>query len=150
MPRSPKKPATFRTTSSKPGMARSVLRAARSAGCSQARDEIWVRVTRGMEEGARDEVLGVRCELHLRPAPAEGVEDVSVRRNGLAGRRGALCPGHRIEAALEIREQVVHFLDPTRETNETLGNSESRADLRWNGRMGHRCGVTDQRFDTAQ
>ena len=39
------KPSTLRTTSSKPGMARSVLSAARSAGCSQARsdlDERWI------------------------------------------------------------------------------------------------------------
>jgi hypothetical protein len=46
MPRSPRKPMTFRTTSSKPGSARSVCSAARSAGCSQATGAIWVNVTR--------------------------------------------------------------------------------------------------------
>src|SRR5689334_6366435 len=48
MPRSPRNPATLRTTSSKPGSARRVFSAARSAGCSQARDEIWDRITRSV------------------------------------------------------------------------------------------------------
>ena len=40
IPRSPKNPAILRTISSKPGIARMVLSAARSAGCSHERDEI--------------------------------------------------------------------------------------------------------------
>src|SRR5215213_6906744 len=55
MPRSPKKPAILRTISSNPGIARSVLRAARSAGCSHERDEIWTSGTRfGIGGGVRD------------------------------------------------------------------------------------------------
>jgi hypothetical protein len=51
----------------------------------------------------------------------------SVRRNGLAGRWRTLRPWHRLEAALEIRQQIVDLFDSTRETNETVGDSETRA-----------------------
>src|SRR3989442_2714427 len=51
MPRSPRKPTTFFTTSSKPGTERSVCRAARSAGCSQVTGAIPVRTLRGRGAG---------------------------------------------------------------------------------------------------
>src|SRR2546427_8078249 len=47
MPRSPRNPTTFFTTSSKPGTERSVCSAARSAGCSQVTGAIPVRILRG-------------------------------------------------------------------------------------------------------
>src|SRR5438309_8894405 len=52
MPRSPRKPTTFFTTSSKPGTERSVCSAARSAGCAQVTGAIPVRILRGRGAGA--------------------------------------------------------------------------------------------------
>src|SRR5437667_4075307 len=51
MPRSPRKPTTFFTTSSNRGTERSVCRAARSAGCSQVTGAIPVRTLRGRGAG---------------------------------------------------------------------------------------------------
>jgi hypothetical protein len=50
---------------------------------------------------------------------------MSVRGNGLPSRGRALRSGHRVEPALEIREQVVDFLDATRQTNEAVGDPSS-------------------------
>src|SRR4029453_15215512 len=46
IPTSPKNEAIFRTTTSKPGMERSVFSAARSAGCSHAVEAIWISFLR--------------------------------------------------------------------------------------------------------
>src|SRR5690349_15092337 len=61
MPISPKNAAIFLTTTSKPGMERSVFSAARSAGCSQAVEAIWTSLTRSGIRGMA-EVGWQRCE----------------------------------------------------------------------------------------
>src|SRR5678815_4316400 len=89
-------PATLRTTSSKPGIARSVFSAARSAGCSQARDEIWGRavgIVQSLLEGGvlRDTTVAAgKCQggTSHRRLSVNGSRPASGRRNfPEAGRR---------------------------------------------------------------
>src|SRR5690349_25145907 len=103
MPRSPRNPATLRTTSSKPGSACNVLSAARSAGCSQARDEIWARITRSViDSSGKPE----RVERPYGPAQSK------VSRAG----------SQTCERGLEVGQQVGHILDATREANDPIGD----------------------------
>src|SRR5438309_5279047 len=74
IPRSPKKPYIFLTTSSKPGTERRVCSAARSAGCSQATGAIWVRIFRGRAAGTPVGSL-IRNSLDSYPASYGDMDD---------------------------------------------------------------------------
>src|SRR5712691_9818508 len=173
MPRSPRKPTTFFTTSSKPGTERSVCSAARSAGCSQVTGAIPVRILRGRSAGTPLGSL-IRCsyyecrlsttrgvapcfasELAARPRPVNwrphtALADDAEPRLQPRYRAGSPSSSRSRERLIEIGNQVFHVLDPHGEPHQTVAQPHLVAQRLWDARVRHRGGVPDQALHAAQ
>src|SRR2546425_3548977 len=132
MPRSPRKPPTFFTTSSKPGTERSVCSAARSAGCSQVTGAIPVRILRGRSAGTP---VGSLMECSC-----VGIRALRRVRYRVSSR----------ERLIEIGDQVLHVLDPHGEPHQTVAQPHLVAQRLRDARVRHRGRVPDQALHSAQ
>src|SRR5436190_13301117 len=128
-------PATLRTTSSKPGIARSVFSAARSAGCSQARDEIWGRGV-GMARGS-----WMGCN--------PGYDGRGWKVSGGAERRRRIRLDY-VKRVLQVAQQIAHVLHSAAQADEALADAELLPMLEGDARVRHRGGMADQALDAAE
>src|SRR5437879_5596560 len=158
MPRSPRKPTTFFTTSSNPGTERSVCRAARSAECSQVTGAIPVRTLRGRGAGGGalvGSVMDTSVEnprLYVARAsefPYCGlwIADWLPAPRSIRNPKSAIASPERL---IEIRDQVLHVLDPDGEPYETVAQPHLVAQRLRDARVRHRGGVPDQALHAAQ
>src|SRR5438445_8995119 len=146
MPRSPKNPTIFLTTSSNPGTDRSVCSAARSAGCSHDTGAIWVSILRGRAAGNVASVIYVSSSeipTHTRTIC------------GCFGRGAACCaPTHTSsvipQRLIQIRDEVLHVLDPDRQPHQAVGEPHAAPHVGRHARMGHRGRMADQAFYAAE
>src|SRR5438552_7265821 len=137
MPRSPKNPTIFLTTSSNPGMDRSVCSAARSAGCSHDTGAIWVSILRGRAAG------NVASVIYL---SSTGISTRTVSTRICFVTFASVIP----QRLIQIRDQVLHVLDPDRQPHQAVGKSHAAPHFGRHTRMRHRGRMPDQAFDAAE
>src|SRR5438034_2352088 len=137
IPRSPRKPTTFFTTSSKPGTARSAWSAARSAGCSHATAAIWVRILRGRAAGRPVGSLIQRSYSQ---------EYTSLRRVRAPVSRSP----RRHKSLIQVRDQVLHVFDADGQAHQAVGETHRPPHLGRHAGVSHRGGMADEAPDAAQ
>ena len=121
-PRSPPRSAMIlRTTSSKPGTARSAWSAARSAGCSQETAAISGKVRRG--RGAGTDVIGRSGlgMLHLRRWHMFKVVRYQAARTVTGAIWSILRSASRAMRLVQVRDQVLRVLDPAAQPDQAVG-----------------------------
>src|SRR5688500_4062624 len=117
---------TRRTASSKPGRARRALRAARSAGCSQAREVIAVSFT---VSGIRS--TGLRTRTLSGPYGAQArLVSSSDRRFFPFCRSSAPALRHAIERPFQVRQQIIGVLHAAGQADEAVRDPEIETQLR--------------------
>src|SRR2546427_703297 len=120
-----------RSASSNPGSARKALRAARSAGCSQARDEMAVSLVDMAESGVSERKRG------FYPCGPPGVRCRSSgnRRFSLSARCVPFRGWQPVKRLFEIRPEILGILDTAGQPYEAICDSEFGAVIGGHGGM---------------
>src|SRR5687768_13715252 len=139
-------PMTFLSISSKPGSARNEFSAARSAGCSQEREEIAVSLTvSAILEPRRLETGDWRQDSH--PYVLAGAQVSSACCHFLTFRACRLALRQTVEGLLEVGNQVLHLLDSAGKANQPVRDPKLDPHVGRDRGMRQCRGVADERFD---